>query len=1361
MDERRAAQQAITAWREVDEQADAAIRDLLDDPVAGSPGFAARLNAAARRPDAPPALAAVVSGGLVEKIVQIAQARDVHILVQPGNDVGGRGDERRDDPQRLLELRLAADGGPPRVADVDCYSIGVSRSKYAGGEQPYAARRIDADLRAAVREKPFVVLVGLSKTGKSRTLFEALRAELPRARLIVPRGDPAAPTKLLRHRSLLRDPAGADERVVIWLDDIDRYLAPSGLDLLTLDEYADLDPSVLIVGTIRSKRRDDVLAAPGEVGRSAQLVLGRAHTITLPRRLTPDEREAATVLYRDEDFTQRGIGEQLVAAPLLEQRYQDAYESNPAGWAVIQAAIDWRRVGLESPLTRPVIRELFSSYLVSAAPDLDPTDDTFQLGLAWARQPVAGSVALLHARHGDDELTFAAFDYILAYVDGQRPEDPVDVPRSTWHFAIRHGSPADLLDIGVAAVTRNENAVADEALRRALGADDPEVAAWGALILGSLEAERGNWERGRALLTQALESNIPDVLPVAQADLGVVLFNAGDLDRGRELLEAAVESGDPRVHALARANLGGQLLNLGEYDRSRELLEAAIDTGEPRAVALAQANLGGLLLTLGEYDRARELLEAALTSDEPNFVALASANLGALLFNTGEVERARELLETALNAAEPRVVALARANLGGLLRNLGQYDRSRELLEAALTSTEPRVVALAQATLGGLLSNLGEYDRARELLEAALASAEPRVVGMAQAGLGTLLLRAGKLEGGEALMKAALASPDPQVVTLTQIVWGALLTDAGRYDEAHPLLERAAGSADPHLRPRAMHLLANLLTSRGDVAAAAAAYQAAIDTGHALWAPTAQIDFGVLLLGAGEPERGRALLETAVGSDNPLVAASARANLGGFLVNTGELARARDLLEATVHAQDPRVAGLAQANLGGLLLNAGEPERARELLEQAVVSGDLRVVALAQANLGGLLLKQGEVERARELLEAAATAAAGPVAALARLNLGGLLFDAGELDRSIGLLEAALGSGVPHVELMARVALGSALFTAGEHERGEELLVAALDSPKPEIALLARVNLGALLVGVGEAERARPFLEAAAGTDDPEQRPRALDFLGDARAATGDDEGAREAYRAVIDTGHPRWVPIALVDLALLVAEEDPDQAVDLLRRAAATDDPDQRARALDLLGDLLVRMGDDGGAREAYRAVIDTGHPGLAPESRITLAMLVAADDPDQAVDLLQAVAAGDDPDHRPRALDLLGDVLVHRGDGPAARAAYQAAIDTGHPAWASIARIDLALLALERDRDEAIELLRVVAVDPAQGALANGLIGDVLLEGDDPAGAEGAYREAYARAPAGGTVAEVALDRLDRLTDETASFTVDDWFG
>ena len=91
-----------------------------------------------------------------------------------------------------------------------------------GKEDPYlkrTANQVDDRLRAALRGvRRLVLLVGPSKAGKTRTAFEAVRAEWPHARLAKP--DPAHFADLVEHPRI----ATTDWPLLVWMDDLQKYL---------------------------------------------------------------------------------------------------------------------------------------------------------------------------------------------------------------------------------------------------------------------------------------------------------------------------------------------------------------------------------------------------------------------------------------------------------------------------------------------------------------------------------------------------------------------------------------------------------------------------------------------------------------------------------------------------------------------------------------------------------------------------------------------------------------------------------------------------------------------------------------------------------------------------------------------------------------------------------------------------------------------------------------------------------------------------------------------------------------------------------------------------------------------------------
>ena len=411
-----------------------------------------------------------------------------------------------------LALGPGKSGRLPTVAEVSPYQLGVSRSIYAdpGGtdnNDPYVPRRqADASLRAAIsrREPPFVILVGSSKSGKSRTVYEAVLATLSASPLIVPVSGEEAIGKLFSlDPPLDLHPAPA----VLWLDDLDEArlgaLTPALLDRLRSE--------VVIVASMTSQRRDRITRSDSDIGRAARLALATATEIHLPYELNDEERRQGQALYLEERF-EHSIGEPLVAADQLTARFNAGQIENPAGRALVQAAIDWRRAGLSRPIGDPELRELYPKYLPSIRAGLEPSDDLYKGGLAWACEPLVSHVALLEKVTVGAEQGFVAFDYLVALLDGQHSYSRQDVLPVIWDFVIDSLSEEEAMSAGLTAYLRN-NLAGAEHIWRTLAGGTSDYSAEAAYNLGVVLAEQGDSEGAREAYQRAIDSEHPDPMP--------------------------------------------------------------------------------------------------------------------------------------------------------------------------------------------------------------------------------------------------------------------------------------------------------------------------------------------------------------------------------------------------------------------------------------------------------------------------------------------------------------------------------------------------------------------------------------------------------------------------------------------------------------------------------------------------------------------------------------------------------------------------------------------------------------------------------------------------------------------------------
>jgi Tfp pilus assembly protein PilV len=246
----------------------------------------------------------------------------------------------------------------PKVADADPYQLGVFYSRRADAYRvdrsrpPYVPRVADAELASLLRSQSLVLVKGQSRAGKSRTAFEVATQELGNWRLLAPT-DRAALAALVELDPL----PGQGEPVLVWLDDLDQFLAVEGiqgLDAPLLGRWAGRDPPVKVLATIRLDEYGRLIETPGELGRSVRELLNRFDpgAITLPATFgSPDEQAAIAALYPGEPVS-GGLAEHLAAAHELVDRLEVGQDRVPEGAGLVLAAVDCRRAGLDRPMAK-------------------------------------------------------------------------------------------------------------------------------------------------------------------------------------------------------------------------------------------------------------------------------------------------------------------------------------------------------------------------------------------------------------------------------------------------------------------------------------------------------------------------------------------------------------------------------------------------------------------------------------------------------------------------------------------------------------------------------------------------------------------------------------------------------------------------------------------------------------------------------------------------------------------------------------------------------------------------------------------------------------------------------------------------
>ena len=403
--------------------------------------------------------------------------------------------QRRDEQEMRIQdgCLVLPHGRLPAVGDItDPVTLGVHRAdalptaasdaRAATDAPAYVPRDVDSELRERLAAGGFVLLVGDSTAGKTRTAFEAIGGTLAGHVLICPSDRDVIAAAVGR--------AALERRCVLWLDDLERYLGAGGLTasqvgrLLTGQGH-----HRVIVATIRAAERTRITAGPpgDDAGRQAsrdiRQVLDLARLIRVDRMFTSEELERAEARNWDPRIAEAlghagsyGIAEYLAAGPELLDDWQDARDSSEGpharGAALVTAAIDIRRAGYGSPLPRALLGQVHEQYLADpghAHVPREPAADAW----AWSTHPRRATTALLRPAGPD---LVEVFDYLVDTV--QRRAGPLGhVTELVVQAAIDSASPADADSLASTAYAQGRYTLAERASRKAYQAkaNDPDI----------------------------------------------------------------------------------------------------------------------------------------------------------------------------------------------------------------------------------------------------------------------------------------------------------------------------------------------------------------------------------------------------------------------------------------------------------------------------------------------------------------------------------------------------------------------------------------------------------------------------------------------------------------------------------------------------------------------------------------------------------------------------------------------------------------------------------------------------------------------------------------------------------------------
>lgn len=470
-------------------------------------------------------------------------------------------------------LRVSRRGRPIRVRDIpDPVMVGVHPAAESGpghesrsgsgsrsglrpgartdaGPPPFVERDETGRLRDAVRPGAgFVLIVGESTAGKTRAAYEAVRELLPGHKFVFPVDGPAL-ARIVPQVCLNR-------RVVVWLDDLELYLAADGLAVGMVQRMLSAPRSrILIVATMsnhahaRFSPRSVAVEGdpPHDAVRNGREIIQLARVIRLERTWTPAEIQRARQFAEDSRIAmavrhahagRRGVAEYLAAAPELLDDWLDAHGpgGHPRGAALVHAAVDAWRAGYHHALPIALLRDLHESYLArGGGAALNP--EPWEAALAWAKAPLRATSSLLLARDGD---TYLSFDYLHDALDSRAPAPRI--PEETWRTLINYVDASGALDIGTAAMARGDLTYAMIALDKAAAHGDPSARRAYAYCV----CDAGDPQRAlplyEALVEESERVHGPKAAPTLldRYQYACCLGEAGRLDEAIALLDAVI-----------------------------------------------------------------------------------------------------------------------------------------------------------------------------------------------------------------------------------------------------------------------------------------------------------------------------------------------------------------------------------------------------------------------------------------------------------------------------------------------------------------------------------------------------------------------------------------------------------------------------------------------------------------------------------------------------------------------------------------------------------------------------------------------------------------------------------------------------
>ncbi|RPF24722.1 sel1 repeat family protein, partial [Streptomyces sp. TLI_185] len=605
------------------------------------------------------------------------------VLKLPAEELLALRREAADGVQRLALGRLIVEWDPH---DLEVHPAGPGatlpghRASEADALPGYVERAHDLMLGDAVRDaragrSRMLVLVGESSTGKTRACWEAVQALADDGWRLWHPFDPT------RAEAALDDLRRVAPQTVVWLNEAQHYFGDRKVgERITAALHALLTTSergpVLVLGTLWPGYANRYTALPksgkkDRYSRVRELLAGR--TVCVPETFDAQALAMAAAKAHGGDqlladaLARSGVdgrvAQDLAGAPELLKRYKQA---TPAARAVLEAAMDARRLGVGLHLPQAFLTAASADYLKDS--EYDQLARVKRGGRGWTERAYAELAKEVHGKQAPlrsttprlqhrsptlpDNPTASASGPMLRLADyleqhGRTACMALCPPASFWHAALTHLTRPDDL-----------HALAEQAERR----------------------HRLQWSHH--LRHRAVQYGSTAAL----SRLALLREEAGDWAGAQDLARRAVELGSTK--ALRRLAMSRMFSILEGRESAEDLMRWAVDHGDDRAIDLGQ--LAWIHRWHGDRDGAENLYRRA--ADLGNIEALR--RLAELQEEAGNRESAEDFFRRAADLGDTYALlhlALWRESAGD---RAGAEDLARRAADLGSTYTLCRLAEL-------------------------------------------------------------------------------------------------------------------------------------------------------------------------------------------------------------------------------------------------------------------------------------------------------------------------------------------------------------------------------------------------------------------------------------------------------------------------------------------------------------------------------------------------------------------------------------------------------------------------------------------------------------------------------------------